>query len=389
MRIGLPRDTYAEKRCVRINSDHEYVNCRLIDKVLYLRAASKLLKFNMSDCIFQPLLGNGIDIYHSFNNVCITSKKWLVTYETLVPRVEESNFRKYDDVGDCFFIKSPRIEKYLKYLERDNCLSLNALSTSNHNMQKLLLDDYPQYKSNILEKMKVVHPPQELFTYASNSNESLSKPAMLKFIFVGRDFYRKGGAEIVLAFQELLDEGSIDIDSVHVTLVGDYKRFFNEVFYQRQDDIEFHNKIINIAASSKLFSLNESLPNSTVLEMIKDSHVGLLPTWRDTYGYSVLEFQSMGCPVISSNIRALPEINNNECGWIFDAGVNNLGEIYIVDENDKSRKRRKIIDGIKNSVREILRRPEDIYIKRSLSINKISVEHDPQDYINKIQSIIL
>ena len=50
--------------------------------------------------------------------------------------------------------------------------------------------------------------------------------------------------------------------------------------------------------------------NSEVMNILKNTHVGLLPTYADTYGYSVLEAQSFGCPVITTNIRAMPEINN-------------------------------------------------------------------------------
>lgn len=60
---------------------------------------------------------------------------------------------------------------------------------------------------------------------------------------------------------------------------------------------------------------------------MKKSDVGLLPTWADTYGYSVLEFQACGCPVISSNTRGLPEINNNEAGWIINMPLTKLKEI--------------------------------------------------------------
>lgn len=59
-----------------------------------------------------------------------------------------------------------------------------------------------------------------------------------------------------------------------------------------------------------------SLPNNQVLELLINSHIGLLPTWADSFGYSVLESQAAGCPCITTDIRALPEINNNEVGWI-------------------------------------------------------------------------
>ena len=47
----------------------------------------------------------------------------------------------------------------------------------------------------------------------------------------------------------------------------------------------------------------ETLPNDYVLELMREQHVGLLPTWSDTYGYSVLEFQGIGVPVITTNVN--------------------------------------------------------------------------------------
>jgi len=255
-------------------------------------------------------------------------------------------------------------------------------------MQESLLLDYPNYNDFILEKMRVVHPPQQILSELDTIDSKLINNDIIKFIFVGRDFYRKGGAEIILAFHELMLEGFVSKENVHVTLIGDYKRFFNEVFYEEQDDISFHNKILNLASSLNIFDLNDALPNNVVLNKIKQSHIGLLPTWRDTYGYSVLEFQSLGCPVISSNIRALPEINNSGCGWVFNAGVNNLGEIYILNHNDKENKRRLIIDGIKASVLSILNDKNQIKEKSHSALHRVKVHHDIDDYISKINSIM-
>ncbi len=60
------------------------------------------------------------------------------------------------------------------------------------------------------------------------------------------------------------------------------------------------------------------MPNQQVLELLKTCDVGLLPTYADTYGFSALEAQSAACPVISTDVRALPEINNTEVGWLIN-----------------------------------------------------------------------
>jgi glycosyltransferase involved in cell wall biosynthesis len=36
------------------------------------------------------------------------------------------------------------------------------------------------------------------------------------------------------------------------------------------------------------------IPNSEVIDLLKRTHVSLLPTWAETYGYSVLEAQACG-----------------------------------------------------------------------------------------------
>ncbi|WP_241627814.1 glycosyltransferase, partial [Rosenbergiella epipactidis] len=65
------------------------------------------------------------------------------------------------------------------------------------------------------------------------------------------------------------------------------------------------------------------------------SHIGLLPTWADTYGYSLLEFMAAGCPVISTNVRALTEINSSDRGYIINLPLNNIKEVFIKNEEDK------------------------------------------------------
>ncbi|WP_125140102.1 glycosyltransferase family 4 protein [Clostridium transplantifaecale] len=63
----------------------------------------------------------------------------------------------------------------------------------------------------------------------------------------------------------------------------------------------------------------------------------LLPTFADTYGYSLLEMQACGLPVVSTNVRAMPEINDNECGWIAKLPVNEYGEALYSTEQSRNK----------------------------------------------------
>lgn len=121
--------------------------------------------------------------------------------------------------------------------------------------------------------------------------------------------------------------------------------------------------------------------------MIKESHIGLLPTWADTFGYSVLEFQASGCPVITTNVRALPEINNPKLGWMIDLDTNNLGELVINSSEKKQATRRKIIDSLKSIILEALHDKELVKQKAMEALDRIESIHSIERYNQRIKDI--
>ena len=83
----------------------------------------------------------------------------------------------------------------------------------------------------------------------------------------------------------------------------------DEAKYERTEhDLEDAKRLI--AKNSSWIEYHETLPNDVVLEKLKKAHVALLPTWMDTFAYSVLECQACGTPVISTSLRALTEVNS-------------------------------------------------------------------------------
>lgn len=92
----------------------------------------------------------------------------------------------------------------------------------------------------------------------------------------------------------------------------------------------------------------KSLPNKKVLELCKKAHIGCLPTLQDTYGYSTLEMQACGCPVVTTNIRACSEINSDDCGWFVPVKIDNIGgEAILYDKKEKEERKKEIIKGLK------------------------------------------
>lgn len=122
---------------------------------------------------------------------------------------------------------------------------------------------------------------------------------------------------------------------------------------------------------------------------MKKSHIGLLPTYADTYGYSVLEFQAAGCPVITTNIRALTEINDNNVGWIIEIPKSSLGEAINTTKEGKFVISKSISEGIERAVHEIFSDRKVILEKSNRSISRIIEHHSIEDYASRLKNIYL
>ncbi len=112
------------------------------------------------------------------------------------------------------------------------------------------------------------------------------------------------------------------------------------------------------------------MPNQQVLELLKTCDVGLLPTYADTYGFSALEAQSAACPVISTDVRALPEINNTEVGWLINVPKNELGEAYYQTPEDRQVLSERIQSGLEHIIRGIVQEPTTIAKKGQAALEK-------------------
>lgn len=137
----------------------------------------------------------------------------------------------------------------------------------------------------------------------------------------------KGGRELIQVLSEFEDLYDFKLTLVSSLLYDDY---FTHTPYEGM--AEYREMIRNKA----WIDYYETLPNEKVLEKCKQANVGLLPSVGDTYGYSVLEMQAAGCPVITTNIRAFPEIDSEECGWICSLPVNELGFCTVRNAKDWS-----------------------------------------------------
>ncbi len=130
------------------------------------------------------------DILHLFNTISLSSTPWVTTFETYLPRW---------GIATDFGIKSG-----VKLLASDSCKKLIAMSKCTYDFQCRYLERFQEYQ-DIVEKICVIHPAQELMV--NSYDEKRIGGDFLTFTIVGGDFFRKGGKEILIVFERLIQEG--------------------------------------------------------------------------------------------------------------------------------------------------------------------------------------
>jgi glycosyltransferase involved in cell wall biosynthesis len=304
-------------------------------------------------------------VWHFFNTISFGKTPWVVTYETSLPRWETNN-KKLLSYG-------------VRTLADDTCKKLIALSECAQSIQQqFLVKQFPDFMEQIASKITVIHPPQKLLItdYAAKKLPENK----LVFTLIGADFFRKGGREVLRVFDHLLQQNhALKLNIISTLQYDDYASQATE------DDLKEAKRIIRKYPDA--IQHYERLPNPKVLELLKESHVGLLPTYGDTYGYSVLEAQACGCPVISTDLRALPEINNDQCGWVINVPKNDWGNGVLGSAKERDRFSKIVTDALLEIMNDLISDPGQISIKGKASMNRILAAHNPEDTALKLMQI--
>lgn len=367
---------YPVKRTV-VNKSRNYVYKQRKFKNFCRRVLNKLdfgrknYHYNNNHTRFNKQSG----IYHDFNKIVFGKGQWVTTFETLIPRYDEVVQHQYSQR------KTKRLIKRLRQITYPQNLGVIALSQNAKDIQQISMENLnidPEIQQKVMQKIDVVHPPQKLLVEI-NSEQIIDKNE-IKLLFVGRDFIRKGGLDVVIALQQLRKK----YKNFHLTIVS---KLDPGTYGLDNDDLVHFEKIKRFIFNTDWISFHSELPNDEVLELMKTSDVGLLPTRADTYGYSILEMQAAGTPVITTNVRAIPEINNDETGWIINVPKNSMGEAAYQTKADLKKLRETIQDGLIIILEDILLNVDMIKPRRRASLNRILKDHNPKDYAKVIESI--
>ena len=117
--------------------------------------------------------------------------------------------------------------------------------------------------------------------------------------------------------------------------------------------------------------------NEDVLALLRDAHVLLLPALAETYGYAVLEAQACACAVVSTNVRALPELNGPDHGWVIDLALQRGRSAQLSSAADLSDAEDRIEAGVLLAIESMLAAPGNVLQKGASGWERIRAHHDP------------
>ena len=361
---------YPEQRNILVEHEslHHQQEYDLFKTLVHLSfKLRKKTPVNFLNSHYNPfLISKENTIRHFFNGISYNSLPWVTTFETALPRYSLPSWTKQG----------------IKRLASPSCKKVIALSSCAYNIQlNYLSQNFPTYYEAIKKKMIVLHPPQKLIIDNIASKPKLDKEnPKLIFTFVGNQFFGKGGREVLNVFKKIC----VQHPNIKLNIISNFSPDSYASATTKQDVEQLKNEFPELPANIHILG---SIKNEQVLQVLCNSHVALLPSYADTYGYFVLEAQACGCPVISTDIRALPEINNNECGWVINVPKDENGNAIINTREQRQAFSANLQEKLESIVQKIICNPAVILDKGQRALGQIKTKHSPHLHANSLLAI--
>lgn len=385
-RVGVYSDSYPDKRLI-LNKVPDLQYIQIKNRRENIGRALRLLGRRFPEIRQTEFYAQGVhftldapyypnvDVIHTFNRICLHDRnRWVATFEKTFPEY----FSEEKKINYKF------MKRQLPLILSDKCIALLPMSQWAYNYELWLLAQFVSLEeiNQIKSKMSVLYPPQDTMISSEEFEEKFRKMGKLRFLYVGGQVKRKGGAEVLKAFHQL----SQQYDSFTLTFVGKLGDNYNN-FYLDEEELK---EIRAIIANADWLEYHEKLPNEEVIKLAKQAHIGLLPTMGDTFGFSVLEMQACGCPVITTDRQALPEINNDQCGWLINTQVIQLphGDDFGNYTRDEVNKLSVLIgERLVHTLSAIMSDPELLIEKARLARERITNIHNTEKYAENLKKI--
>jgi glycosyltransferase involved in cell wall biosynthesis len=233
---------------------------------------------------FAVLPEPDFDAIHALNAVpVLTRRPYIVTFEDHLPRLFDSPV--------------PQLAGWLRQqLTRPRCIALLAMSEYAVRQFRAQNRDAPELRQ-LEAKLEVLRPGVALRRERPKQHAGDA----LRLVFVGKDFYRKGGPALLRAHHQLRQAG-VPVQTTVVSSLAwspdDYVGPSSAAYVEAERARLGQEGVVH----------HPGLSNAETLRLIADADFLVLPTLHDTFGFVSLEALSTGTPVIATDTCVQPEI---------------------------------------------------------------------------------
>ena len=328
--------------------------------VFYARPAKKSLK--------------EVDFIHAWNQVCATQLPWGVTLETKLPH----NF----ETGGllCRLYEAYVRDRDLKLAARPNCRFIIAFSRNTYDsFRNEVRKNDPMLWRCIGPKTTVLLPPQRRLADDVQIEQKYRRDRKWKLFFCGRDFLVKGGMEMVKALQNL--RRRYEFSLILISPLNVHSRGFQLNPVYEAEEVEQTIRFIRHAPWIEWYG---QVDNHRAVRMMKECHIGLFPSYGDTFGYVVLEMQACGCPVITTDQNALRELNNQQAGWV--CPLSGCGD-FLRDKQAQAAARERLVRLIEESLTDAFGNRSLVEQKAKYAARRIEEEFSEETFAERLGDI--
>jgi glycosyltransferase involved in cell wall biosynthesis len=264
--------------------------------------------------VFNPWPPRRFDLVHAFNRIPLGVQPFIIGFESHLPRG--------------FGLESTRyFHAMTRMLAAPRCRGIIAISQHARRSFEATHRDSP-LRDVLLSKLSVRYPNIAIPETASPLDPAQTRPFVVSF--VGNHFVRKGGCVAVRLAEMALAKGLpvvVEIGSSVQVGPAVWTDPLNPRFFDRYRPL----------LSLPNVRWHKSLSNTEVHALFRRSHVSLLTTFCDTFGYSAIESMVHGTPVIATRQGALPEfIVDGRNGLLLDLELAAHGEWIHVGHPDRA-----------------------------------------------------
>ncbi len=264
--------------------------------------------------VFYPFPLKRFDLIHTFNRVPLSKLPFVMGFESHMPRAYSLEHTLY-------------YKALTNRLAGNKCRRIVAISEY---ARKLFLQQHansPQLPA-LISKLEVRYPNVDLPTGSDMFSAAVNDP--IRLVFVGNHFGRKGGCAIVRLAELAKAQGlALEIDLVSGLETGIAS------WVDPLSPDYFTSWRARLAALPNIRH-RQHVPNTELLGLVSRAHFLMLPTFADTFGFSVIEAMAHHTPVITTHQGAMPEvIRDGENSILLPLECNDNGDWIHIKRHDR------------------------------------------------------